>query len=51
MQTQEKQRLDEFIATLNEQQKKSVLSESKILQILAGPGSGKTRGKKESSVT
>ncbi|CEG78325.1 hypothetical protein RMATCC62417_12954 [Rhizopus microsporus] len=43
MQTQEKQRLDEFIATLNEQQKKSVLSESKILQILAGPGSGKTR--------
>lgn len=39
-----KKRFQETIDSLNETQKESVLSDAKTLQILAGPGSGKTRG-------
>ncbi|KAI7903351.1 P-loop containing nucleoside triphosphate hydrolase protein [Cokeromyces recurvatus] len=39
----EKDRFQKFLDTLNETQRKSVLSDAKTLQILAGPGSGKTR--------
>lgn len=35
----------EALATLNNTQRESVLSDAASLQILAGPGSGKTRGK------
>jgi hypothetical protein len=44
MTTLEKEKLARFINTLNSGQKQSVLSDATTLQILAGPGSGKTRG-------
>lgn len=44
MTTLEKEKLSQFIETLNSVQKESVLSDATTLQILAGPGSGKTRG-------
>jgi predicted NACHT family NTPase len=40
----EKERFQEVLNTLNETQRASVLSDAENLQILAGPGSGKTRG-------
>ncbi|KAG1474507.1 hypothetical protein G6F56_000323 [Rhizopus delemar] len=43
MTTLEKEKLSQFIETLNSVQKESVLSDATTLQILAGPGSGKTR--------
>ena len=43
----DKERFRESLKTLNETQKESVLSDAQSLQILAGPGSGKTRGKYE----
>ncbi|KAI9478113.1 MAG: P-loop containing nucleoside triphosphate hydrolase protein [Benjaminiella poitrasii] len=39
----EKERFQQILSTLNEIQRKSVLSDATTLQILAGPGSGKTR--------
>ncbi|KAI8638789.1 P-loop containing nucleoside triphosphate hydrolase protein [Parasitella parasitica] len=38
-----RQQFQETLSTLNEHQRESVLSKAKTLQILAGPGSGKTR--------
>lgn len=40
----DKERFQEILNTLNETQRESVLSDAQNLQILAGPGSGKTRG-------
>lgn len=37
-------RFQDILNTLNETQRRSVLSDALNLQILAGPGSGKTRG-------
>lgn len=42
------QRFKETLNSLNETQKDCVLSDINTLQILAGPGSGKTRGWKKS---
>lgn len=41
-----RKQFQDTIDSLNESQRNSVLSKAKTLQILAGPGSGKTRGKK-----
>lgn len=35
----------DYVNQLNEYQKEAVTAEDKYLQVLAGPGSGKTRGK------
>jgi len=39
-----RKQFQDTIDSLNESQRQSVLSKAKTLQILAGPGSGKTRG-------
>lgn len=39
-----KEKLKATLNSLNESQRESVLSDVNTLQILAGPGSGKTRG-------
>lgn len=40
----QKDRFQATLNSLNETQRESVLSDANTLQILAGPGSGKTRG-------
>jgi len=40
----QKERFQAILNSLNESQRASVLSNANTLQILAGPGSGKTRG-------
>lgn len=45
MNTETEKRFQSMLNTLNETQKLSVLSDDNTLQILAGPGSGKTKGK------
>lgn len=42
----EKEKFRMALESLNDTQRQSVLSEADSLQILAGPGSGKTRGTK-----
>lgn len=37
-------KLQQLIDSLNESQKVAVINNEKFLQIIAGPGSGKTRG-------
>lgn len=44
MNAQERNRLQSMLNELNLTQKQSVLSDDNTLQILAGPGSGKTKG-------
>lgn len=42
-----KERFEKTLSSLNDTQRESVLSNVNTLQILAGPGSGKTRGWKK----
>lgn len=39
------EKFEETLLTLNETQRQAALSDADNLQILAGPGSGKTRGR------
>lgn len=45
----ERERFRKALESLNTIQRESVLSDANTLQVLAGPGSGKTRGKLEQS--
>ncbi len=41
----DRERFHKALESLNSTQRQSVLSDADTLQVLAGPGSGKTRGK------